>query len=440
MIATAALIAATGLLSCRKDQRHEELEAARESREMALLTVNIKGNFANTKATPDVGTHNNEDMLSSVEVFVFDARSGSVGLGLLEAYKKAEASEMIGTNQAKLEFNTSTGAKHIYVVANAGRNAAEATSPQLGASIGTEAALKAAISEFSDNAQQHFLMVGAASKELAAGNAGVNNVNIEAKRLVSRIKIESVTGAFTSPALQQSDFKVTRVYLMNVPRQAKYVNGDANDVFGVAGATALSTTDSGYPARFVASASLPYYAFATPAASASAPNGMYAWMAKEGWSAAALNTLLNGLPETVKKLTYAETTAPNHLFVNPDSHAQMCPQHKWEAGLYFYAYPNSSVPAIAMDATDHTTKVVIETELTTGGNTITYYYPLSIPYIQPNYAYTIGDVKIKRLGSLDPFTPVSTAECTFTVKVRDWDAGDIIGEFNNETSGDDFEI
>ena len=77
---------------------------------------------------------------------------------------------------------------------------------------------------------------------------------------------------------------------------------------------------------------------------------------------------------------------------------------------------------------------------TTGGNTITYYYPLSIPYIQPNYAYTIGDVKIKRLGSLDPFTPVSTAECTFTVKVRDWDAGDIIGEFNNETSGDDFEI
>lgn len=441
IVAALVLAAAAGVVSCKKDYAASEAEKQQESREMALLTVKIQGEFA-TKATRDYGTQNKEDMLSSVEIFVFDAKAGSAGLGMLEAYKSAEAAEILGEdkNTATIKFNTSTGPKHIYVIANAGKNSAATGAPALASSITTETELKAAISEFSDNAARNFIMAGAASPTLAAGNAPANNVSIEIKRLVARIKVGSVTGAFTSPALQSCDFKVRRIYLMNVPKQAKYVNGDAVDVFGVAGANALASTDALYPAGFVASGALKYYSFLEPAASASSENGMYSYMAKEGWSASALDALLAGNPDNVKSLTFKEYTSANQLYVAPGAGSSALDGHKLSANLYFYSYPNSSAPAASPEAVDNTTKVVIETELKSGSNTVTYYYPLSIPYVQPNYAYTIGDVKIKRLGSTDPFTPVSTAECSFSITVRGWEEGDITGAYNNETGTDDFEI
>ena len=227
---------------------------------------------------------------------------------------------------------------------------------------------------------------------------------------------------------------------MNVPKQAKYVNGDAVDVFGVAGANALESTDAGYPAIFTPSGSLKYYAYKVPAASSAAADGLYSYMAKEGWSASSLNTLLTGNSDVVKSFTYKEYTADNQLYVTTGSATPHLTGHKLEANLYFYSYPNCSVPATTQEGVDNTTKVIIETELQNGSSPITYYYPISIPYVQPNYAYTIGDVKIKRLGSLDPFTPVSTATCSFSISVRNWDTGDIVGEYNNETSNDDFEI
>ncbi|MBR1573375.1 MAG: hypothetical protein IJ652_00835 [Bacteroidales bacterium] len=437
-LAAAAVLASLG--SCKRETAPERTDSATESREMALLTVSIKGNFQ-TKAR-DVATQNNEDMLSSVEVFVFDANENSKGLGMLEAYKAAESADISAEkNEATLAFNTSTGNKHIYVIANAGKNAASAGGLSLAESISTEAALKEAISEFSDNGEKHFIMAGSSAATLSAGNVAANKITIDVKRLVARIKVGTITGAFTSPALRNSDFKVKRIYLTNAAKQAKYVNGDATDVFGVAGANALSPGESGYPVRFQPSGSLKYYVYSAPVASSENAAGMYAWMEKTGWTVEKLNALLASEPESVRKMTQQSYTSGNNLYVVSGSHEPVLDGAKMTVNQYFYAYPNSSPASDSMDGVDNTTKVIIETELkTAGGSPITYYYPISVPYLQPNYAYTIGDVKIKRLGSLDPFTPVSTAECVFTIKVRAWDTGDIVGEFNNETSDDEFEI
>ncbi|MBR1871916.1 MAG: DUF4906 domain-containing protein [Bacteroidales bacterium] len=431
-----AVMTALGLMSCRKGTIETVDDQQGANSEMAVLTVNVKGNFS-TKASPDVATRNNEDLLSSVEVFVFDARPASPGLGMLEAYEKETGT----TNTATVQMHTSTGLKHIYVVANSGSNSAVATSPVLAETIVTEASLKEAISELGDNARGDFIMVGSASPELAAGSASVNKVTIDLKRLVARVKVGTITGAFTSPALRNSEFKVKRIYLMNIPKQAKYVNGDVTDVFGASGSTAIAAGSTGYPTRFIPSGSLDYYFYTAPQASASTASGMYAFMEKSAYSQTALDNLLNGEPPAIKDLTLSDYGAGKYLFVSStSSNTLVSADHKLTADLDFFTYPNSSAPAASMEDVDNTTKVIIETELEWNGAKTTYYYPISIPYVQPNYAYTIGDVRIKRLGSTDPFTPVSTAECTFTIKVRPWDQGDINGEFNNESSADDFII
>ena len=74
----------------------------------------------------------------------------------------------------------------------------------------------------------------------------------------------------------------------------------------------------------------------------------------------------------------------------------------------FYSYPN--------DATDKTTRLVIETTL---GET-KYYYPINLPAMESNKSYEIAEVTITRPGSDDPDVPVSFEDATFSINVIDW--------------------
>ena len=433
VIILAAALAAAGLCSCNKAASRE---GEKGGEELALLSINIKG--VATKAA-DTAIYADEGKLGTVDVYVFDADNQSPGYGMLEAFKSAESSEISSDGKsATVKFTTSTGKKNIYVVANAGRNTSGGGVRKLANTILTESDLKAAVSELSDNSRTGFIMGGAREATLAAGAANANKVEISLKRLVARIKIGTVTGAFTAPRLQQSDFSVTRIYLMNVPKQAKYVNGGVSDIFGENGSTAISAGGTGYPATFSPSESLPYYLYSAPDLSSQTASGMYSYLRKESWTPAELSSQLSGLPENVKSLTCLDVN--KYLFVEESSGNTFESGHVLQANQYFYTYPNPFEAASTPDTVDNTTKLVIETSLKTDSGNVTYYYPISIPYVQPNYAYTIGDVTIKRLGSTNPFTPVSTAECTFTITVKKWDTGDIVGSFNNETSSDNFEI
>ena len=193
----AALAAILSLSSCKKDFTATPESGQNEtSRQPARITVSVQGAPV-TKA--DIATRNNEDRLNTVEVYVFDAQTGSITNGMLESYKKAEDAEILGEqhNNAKVTFNATTGKKHIYVVANAGNNYAVTPAAALAQTITTEEEFLAVISRFNENAiasgsvATSLLMVGGSENVLTQGE---NNIDISLRRLVARVKIEKITG------------------------------------------------------------------------------------------------------------------------------------------------------------------------------------------------------------------------------------------------------
>ena len=413
----AALAAIFSLSSCKKDfTPSPETGQNEESRQLAQITVTVQGAPA-TKA--DIATRNNEDRLNTVEVYVFDAQAGSITNGMLESYKKAEDAEILGEqhNNAKVTFNATTGKKHIYVVANAGNNYAVTPAAALAQTITTEDEFLAVISRFNENAiasgsvATSLLMVGGSENILTQGE---NNIDISLRRLVARVKIEKITGGFTSPALQASTFTVKKLYLVNVAKQAKMVNGDWSDVFGTeSGNTALPDGHVLWPEGFIANGTMKYYKYAVPSVG-DENDGFF------------LSTDTN-----VRLMTQFTTSGGEGVLYGTGANAS----HNYLPAKFFYAYPNASAAERNNSETpDYTTKLVIETEISVHGKTVTSFYPISLPYLQPNYAYTIENVTITRLGSNNPFLPVTTAECTFSIIVSDWHTGTITGKYNNETT------
>ena len=80
---------------------------------------------------------------------------------------------------------------------------------------------------------------------------------------------------------------------------------------------------------------------------------------------------------------------------------------------YFYVMPNS--------AASKTTRLVIVATL----GTQKYYYPVDMPALQYNKSYEITGVTIKRGGSDNPNTPVTSSDISFSVSVNGWTTNDI---------------
>lgn len=402
-------------VACKKNESIGNIEKPdAENGAPATLTLSI-GSSALTKASTG---STDDDCLKTVEVFVFDAAAGSKSNGILEVYKKAS---LDAVNSATMSLDATAGPKHIYVLANAESTLAE--------SINNEAALQAAVSNLKANKAGGFIMSGGCEKTLVSGD---NDISVVCRRIVSKVSLQSVSGAFESPALQQGTFKIDKIYLMNVPKQAKYINGNASDVFGVSGSTALNTGDANYPSLFNAalngSSKLPYYLYAAPAADSTSANGFYNYRSNFSYEGGIVPTSNAG----VKKLTWVEPAGGNTLYPSGS--------HIYNADIDFYCYPNSTEQSASETTPDNTTKLVLQTTLTLNNTKRTYYYSIGIPYTQPNYHYSVSNVTIKRLGSEDPSIPVSKATCSFTITVKDWETGKIVGQYNNETSDGNFEF
>ena len=80
---------------------------------------------------------------------------------------------------------------------------------------------------------------------------------------------------------------------------------------------------------------------------------------------------------------------------------------------YFYVMPNPG--------SSKTTKLVIVATL----GTQKYYYPVSLPALQYNKSYEIAGVTVKRGGSDNPDTPVTSDDISFSVTVAGWTTSDI---------------
>lgn len=407
------LTAATLFVLLAACTRADNGEARDENtREEARLSLRIS--FPETKAgSNDTAALSGEKAINSLEIFIFRASTGGDD-GLLDAYKKATAAEIAAaTGTDGIAMDATTGPKHIFAVANAPE--------RLAASVTSEADLLAAISEFDENTRTSFLMVGSPGVEnvLQSGNAPANRIGISLRRLVARVKVEQISGDFASPALRQKDFRVRRIFLAYAPKQAKLVNGSYEDVFG----TAESFSAGGV--------TLPrYYRFALPSEQAEDTNGYHTPAVVGGNGQVAVTAATHAAELTAREYTPAE----GMLFCSPGGSTPALPGNKMTPQLYLYMYPNGADQATVEGTADFTTKLIIETEMQ---GTI-YYYPISLGYTQPNHAYTVNDVRITRLGSTDPNLPVTTASCSFTIQVSDWETGDIIGSFNNEKNENNF--
>lgn len=87
---------------------------------------------------------------------------------------------------------------------------------------------------------------------------------------------------------------------------------------------------------------------------------------------------------------------------------------------FAYCYPNpvATDTSAKGDWTERFTRAVLEAQI--GG--VTYYYPISLPGLKTNTAYTISLV-VTRLGSDDPDVPVTTNEISYTLDIVDWKEG-----------------
>lgn len=420
LLALAAGAFAAMSVSCKKDVSplNEEDIAAKE-KGLAGMSITIGSPL--TKAATGESA---DDRISTVEVFVFDGGLSSQSKGLLENYKKVSLSSSVNT--ATVELNATAGYKRIYALVNAEAKVADA--------VTTESGLLATASELSANSPGNLIMVGGAEADLVAGST--SNIGIECRRLAAKVSLQTIQGAFESPAIAKGAFSVNKVFLMNVPKQAKYVNGDCEDVFGKYDVNRFPVGDECTPETFIpatnADGQLPYYYFMPPASNGEAANGFY------NIYNASTFTYNGGVPlsnvEAIHTLTW---TVPANGALYPTASNST---HTLNLGHDFYTYPNCSGEANSPTSTDYTTKLVLQTTLTLDNTTRTYYYTIGLPYTQPNYHYTVNNITIKRLGSENPAIPVTKAECTFNITVADWETGVILGTYNNETSDGNFEF
>lgn len=91
-------------------------------------------------------------------------------------------------------------------------------------------------------------------------------------------------------------------------------------------------------------------------------------------------------------------------------------------GHYFYCYPNPTVQDDARDAwSPRHTRLVVEAVI--GGRTC--YYPITLPAVNGNTIYTIGELTITRIGTDTPDVETVMGGASFTISVAPWKTEDV---------------
>ncbi len=198
-ISMAAIAAALCTISCSKDNDvvNSTLEVPGVTDERIELTVGVGG--VNTKSTAI--TTDDEVKVRDLQVFVF---RGDV----LDAYTK------VSTSTATL--SCTAGSRDIYALVNA---------PDL-STINSKTALLQQTSSISDNLTDvegvntpYFVMVGA---KPSVTLPQTESINIDVKRIASRVLIKKITNNFTSAAHAAGEFKVKEIYLINAGAASDY--------------------------------------------------------------------------------------------------------------------------------------------------------------------------------------------------------------------------
>ena len=319
-IAFLAAVAATlCTVACNKELPTAKVENPSESVQMAELNLSIVGNAPVTKSA-DADFDGDHSEVVNIQFFVFDGE-------VLDAYKKI-------TSGLSTSMTVKSGEKTVWAVANA---------PDI-SNVTTLTQLKAVSSTLLNNAS-NFVMVGSNTGTVPSEDP----IEIEVKRIASRVVVKKVTAAFTNPAYASMSCKLVKMFLINAP-------GDIN----------LELT--------------------------SAPTTWYAQRTYEA---------VSGLTD------FLSTSGGNHE-LNTAAYDTDC---------YHYCYPNPTT-ADSQSGTwsARHTRMVIEVLL----GSETFYYPVTLPVLEPGKSYEIENLTITRKGSSNPDQPISLSDATFEISVKPW--------------------
>ena len=182
----AAAFAAMALTGCNKE--NVETSHSEQNAEMIQLTVNVP---VSTKSVME----SDESAITNLQIMVFDAN------GVLEGYRN--------TTSTSVTITCTSGQKTIAAFANA---------PDFG-NVTKLADMYKMKSQLVSQSPTFLCMEGYVTKNLEASST----VNIALRRMVAKISIKSVMNLFELKQHQDMEFKITSIYLVNVPGECMFM-------------------------------------------------------------------------------------------------------------------------------------------------------------------------------------------------------------------------
>lgn len=350
------------------------------------VLVSIRGSQS-TKVTDVV--YSNESKVKSLQVFVFNGDE-------LEAHRSVEnsLSTLIPATSGERSVWAVTNAPDIFSVLQVSES-----NPM------TLAKLKAHTSDLKDNAPDGFVMVGSVTQELVDGG----NVQIEVKRLVSRVSIGKISASLKDYREGYS-VRINSLFLVNV-----------------AGSVSLDL----------------------PAETA-------LWYNRLTWSDNELDAILSDdLSDAdpaiiVKNNRYqkdGEDVAEHLAYVQEKllfgqyelaDGVTMVEDNSYQKEHVFYPYPNgygsdnASSDSYSELWNPRGTILVIDATMIEADGVTEHpgYYPIVLPHLERNKTYSIDEVRITRLPGDVPYKPIETGESQVTITVSDWELGLNLGTVN----------
>lgn len=320
----AAMAAMVCTVACNKELDGNgmapRLDISGQEVQLVDMSLSVVGKAAPGTKSSDADFDDDHSAVANIQFFVFDGE-------VLDAYKKI-------TSGLSTTMTVKTGEKTVWAVVNA---------PDI-SNVTTLTQLKAVSSTLSNNTT-NFVMVGSTPATVPSNDP----IEIEVKRIVSRVIVKKVTAAFSNPAYAAMSCKLVKMFLINAPAD---INLQLN---------AAPTT----------------------------------WYAQRAYEA------VTGLTD------FLSTSGSNHELNTS----------VFDTDCYHYCYPNPTVAdSQATTWSARHTRMVIEVLL----GSETFYYPITLPVLEPGKSYEIENLTITRKGSSDPDQPISLSDADFEISVKDW--------------------
>ena len=198
--------------SCTKEEiRSEEIPG-----QEGLIKISLV-NDVTTRASGDGhGDQYEDNNINTLEIFVFRVHEGAADDGMFDGYKKLTGNEL--GNLSNIVVKTTTGKKMVYVIANSQK---EDWSDGV-----TRENIESQLVDLCKENVRNFVMF--ASQEVTVNSETA--LSLVLTRMVSRIRLNSVTVSFAGSPFAGVPLQNVKAYLTNVQAQKRLWDGSGSDL------------------------------------------------------------------------------------------------------------------------------------------------------------------------------------------------------------------